>query len=42
MEDETGTSIVWSEGKKYFILQLDESKEEALNVARGVCMIEVQ
>lgn len=42
LEDEVGTSIVWSKGKDYFILQLDEPKEEALKVARGVCMIETQ
>ena len=42
LEDEVGTSIVWSKGKDYFILQLDEPKEEALKVARGVCMIEAQ
>ena len=42
LEDEVGTSIVWSKGKDYFILQLDEPKEEALKVARGVYMIEAQ
>lgn len=42
LEDEAGTSIVWSKGKNYFILQLDEPKAEALKVARGVCMITEQ
>ena len=42
MEDGMGTSVVWSSGKNYFIIILDESKEEALRVARGVRMITEQ
>ena len=34
--EEDGTIIAWSDGTKYFILNADFSKEEALKIARSV------